>query len=152
MFKAPAASAFFVNCIVMPSLAFSFAAATAMKSVVIAGPEVKPQDVLAGPEFSQIGVCQGHVICDGSYFWVRLTAGRCRKVLICLVPHLIGAHPLTVELVGSPLDGNLHFRYFGVVKGLSVGAKGCCAATFSRSIKMPFMLRAGTVRLMFQTC
>ena len=29
-------------------------------------------------------------------------------------------------------------------------AKDCCAATFSKSIKMPFMLRAGTVRLMFQ--
>ena len=29
-------------------------------------------------------------------------------------------------------------------------AKGCCAATFSKSIKMPFMLRAGTFRLMFQ--
>ena len=29
-------------------------------------------------------------------------------------------------------------------------AKSCCAAAFSTSIKMPFMFRAGTFRLMFQ--
>ena len=49
---------------------------------------------------------------------MTLTAGC--KVLLCLVPHLIGAHPLTVELVGDAIDGELRFRYFGVVKGLSV--------------------------------
>ena len=63
----------------------------------------------------------------------RLTSARARsfatitagcKVLLCLVPHLIGAHPLTVELVGDALDGDLHFRYFGVVKGLSVESEG----------------------------
>ena len=42
----------------------------------------------------------------------------------CLVPHLIGAHLLTVELVGDTLDGDLHFRYLGVVKGLSVVSEG----------------------------
>ena len=55
---------------------------------------------------------------------MTLTAGRCRKVLLYLVPHLIGAHPLIVELVGDPLDGDLHFRYLGVVKGLSVASEG----------------------------
>ena len=51
---------------------------------------------------------------------MSLTAGRCYKILLCLDPHLIGAHSLTIELVGVPLNGDLHFRYFGVVKGLSV--------------------------------
>ena len=43
--------------------------------------------------------------------------------ILSLVPHLIGGHPLTVELVGDPLDGDLHFRYLGVVKGLSVASE-----------------------------
>ena len=37
---------------------------------------------------------------------------------------MIGAHPLTVELVGDALDGDLHFCYLGVVKGLSVASEG----------------------------
>ena len=40
------------------------------------------------------------------------------------LPHLIDAHPLTVELVGDALDVDLHFRYLGVVKGLSVASEG----------------------------
>ena len=99
-----------------------YAATAAMKAVIIACPEVKPQEVLAGQEFSQIDVCQGKVFCDRSYVGVTLTARR--KVLLCLVPHLIGAHPLTVELVGDALDGDFHFRYLGVVKGLSVASEG----------------------------
>ena len=73
---------------------------------------------------SQIDVCQGQVFCDRSYFGVTLTAGRRRKVLFCLVPHLIDAYLLTVELVGDPLDGDLHLSYLGVVKGLSVASEG----------------------------
>ena len=84
-----------------------YAATAAMKGVISACPEVKPQGVLAGQEFSQIDVCQGQVFCDRSYVGVTPTASRCRKVLLCLVPHLIGAHPLTVELVGGALDGDL---------------------------------------------
>ena len=95
-----------------------------MKAVIIACPEVKPQRVFAGQEFSQIDVCQGQVFCGRSYFGVTLTAGRCRKVLLCLVPLLIGSHPLTVELVGNALGGDLHFRYLGVVKVLSVASEG----------------------------
>ena len=95
-----------------------------MKAVIIECPEVKPQGVLAGQEFSQIDVCLGQVFCDRSYVGVTLTAGRCRKVLLCLVPHPIGAHPLTVELVGDALDGDLHFGYLGVVKCLSVASEG----------------------------
>ena len=64
-----------------------YAAAATMKAVTIACPEVKPQWVLAGQEFSQIDVCQGQVFCGRSY-GVTLTAGR--KILLCLVPHLIG--------------------------------------------------------------
>ena len=97
-----------------------YAAAAAMKAVVIACHEVKPQGVLAGPESSQIDVCQSQVFCDRSFLGVRLTAGPFCKVLLCLVSHLIGVHPFTIELVGNPLDGDLHFHYFGVVKGLSV--------------------------------
>ena len=93
-----------------------------MKAVIIACPEVKPQGVLAGQEFSQIGVCQGQVFCDRSYVGVLFTTRR--KVPLCLVPHLIGAHPLTVELVGDALDGDLHFRYLGDVNGLSVASEG----------------------------
>ena len=63
-----------------------------MKAVIIACPEVKSQGVLAGQEFSQIDDCQGQVFCDRSYLAVTLTARRCRKVLLCLVPHLKGAH------------------------------------------------------------
>ena len=95
-----------------------------MKAVIMACSEVKPQGVLVGQEFSQIDVSKGKVFSDRSYFGVTLTAGRCRKVLLCLVRHLIGAHPLTVELVGDALDGDLHFRYLGVVKGLSVASEG----------------------------
>ena len=36
----------------------------------------------------------------------------------------IGAHPLTVELVGDALDGDLHFCYLAVVKGLSGSSEG----------------------------
>ena len=94
-----------------------------MKAVIIACPEVKPQCVLAGQEFSQIDVCQGQVFCGRFYFRVTLTVERCRKLLLCFVPHLTCAHPLTVELVGNPLDGDIHFRYLGVVKGLSVASE-----------------------------
>ena len=95
-----------------------------MKAVILACPEVKPQGVLAGQEFSQIDVCQGQVFCDRFYVRMTLTARRCRKVLLCLVTHLIGAHPLTVELVGDALDSDLHFRYLGVVNVLSVASEG----------------------------
>ena len=101
-----------------------YAATAAMKVVIIACPEVKPQGVLAGQEFCQIDVCQGLVLGDRSYVGVTLTARRCRKVLLCLVPHLMSAHPLTVDLVGDALDGDLHFHYLGVVKGLSVASEG----------------------------
>ena len=87
-----------------------------MTAVIIACPEVKPQGVLSGQEF-----CQSQVFCDRSYVGVTLTARH--KVLLCVVPHLIGAHPLTVELVGDAVDGD-HFRYLGVVKGLSVASEG----------------------------
>ena len=93
-----------------------------MKAVIIACPEVKPQGVLAGQECSQIDVCQGQVFCDRSFVGVTLTARR--KVLLCLVPHQVGAHSLTVMLVGDALDGDLHFCYLGVVKSLSVAIEG----------------------------
>ena len=57
---------------------------------------------------------------------------------------------MTVELVGDPLDGDLHFRYLGVVKGLSVAIEELLRVDILEDIKMPFMLRAGTFRLMFQ--
>ena len=57
-------------------------------------------------------------------FYVGVTLTARRKVLLCLVPHLIGAHPLTLELVWDALDGDLHFCYLGVVKGLSVASEG----------------------------
>ena len=31
---------------------------------------------------------------------------------------------MTVELVGDTLDDDLHFRYLGIVKGLSVAREG----------------------------
>ena len=55
-----------------------------------------------------------------------------------------------VELVGDPLDCDLQFRYLGVVNASVLQAKGCCATTFSKSIKMPLMMRADSFRLMFQ--
>ena len=85
-----------------------------MKAVIIACPEVKPQGVPAGQKFFQIDVCKAQVFCDRSCFGVTLTAGRCCKVLLCLVTHLTGAHPLTVELAGDPLDGYLPFVILGV--------------------------------------
>ena len=53
---------------------------------------------------------------------MTLTAER--KVLLCLVPRLIGVHPFTVELVGDALDGHFHFCYLGVVICLSVASEG----------------------------
>ena len=43
------------------------------------------------------------------------------QIFLCLVPHLIGAHSLTVEWAGDPLGGDLYFRYFGVVSVASEG-------------------------------
>ena len=97
----------------MPSLAFS------MRRPL---PCRRSTSLVLRSSHSQIDVCQGQVFCGRSYFGVTLTAGG--KVLLCLVPYLIGARPLTVELVGDPLDGYLHFRYMGVVKGLSVASEG----------------------------
>ena len=37
---------------------------------------------------------------------------------------MVGTHSLTKELVGVPLDRDLHFGYFGVVEGLGVASKG----------------------------
>ena len=48
------------------------------------------------------------------------------------------------------IHGDPHFRYLGAVKGFCVASESYCAATFSKSVKMPFMLRAATFRLMFQ--
>ena len=119
-----------------------------MKAVIIACPEVKPHGVLAGQKFSQIDVCQGQVFCDRSYFGVTLTAGR--KVLLCLVPHQIGAHPLTAELVGDALDGDLHFCYFGVVKGLGVASEGLLRGNILEEHQDSLHAAGGTFRLMFQ--
>ena len=42
------------------------------------------------------------------------------------------------------------FVIWRMEKASVLRAKVCCAATFSKSIKMSFMLREGTFRLMFQ--
>ena len=105
-----------------------FAAATAMKPVIIGCPEVKPQSILVCQEFSQRDVCQGQVF------------------LQCLVPHLIGTHSLTEELVWDPLDGDLTLGYFRVIEGLGVRSEG----QHPQRASTPFMLRAGTLRLNIQ--
>ena len=81
---------------------------------------------------------------------MTLTAGQCRKVVLCLVPHLIDAHPLTVELVGDSLDDDLHFRYLGVVKGLSVASEWLLLGDILEEYQDALHAAAGTFRLMFQ--
>ena len=66
-----------------------YAASAAMKAVIIACPEVKPQGVLAGQEFTHIDVCQGlrrgDAYCQAqSTFLPRPTSDR-RASLDCRV-------------------------------------------------------------------
>ena len=89
MFKAPAASACFVICMVTPSEA----AATAMKPVVVSHPEVEPQREFINQELSNRYVGQGKVFRDLCHFGMSFAA--CSEELLCLVPHLVGTHPLT---------------------------------------------------------
>ena len=51
-------------------------------------------------------------------------------------------------MVGNPFYGHFHLRDAGVVDGLGVPLEGHGGP--SNFIKMPFMLQAGTLRLMFQ--
>ena len=92
------------------------AAAAAMKAVIIACPEVKPQWVIL-PDWRlpAPGLLRPFLFRSDAYCWAQGTS--------CLLPHLTGAHPLTVELVGDALDGDHHFRYLGAVKGLCVASE-----------------------------
>ena len=92
MFKAPADSACFEICMVTPSEAFS-TPATAMKPVVALRPEVEPQGEFTRQEFSQRYVGQGEVFRDLCHFGMSFAA--CCEELLCLVPRLVGTHPLT---------------------------------------------------------
>ena len=118
-----------------------------MKPVIIGCSEIKPQSELGGQELPERDVSETKVFRHHCHLGVAFPAGC--KELPCLVPHLIGTHLLTKELVGDPLDRDINLRYFRVIEGLRV-AKGCCAVTSSKSIKTPFMLQAGTLRLIFQ--
>ena len=53
---------------------------------------------------------------------MSLAAGG--EELLCLIPLLVSAHPLADELIGDPLDNDLHFRYFWVEEALGVASKG----------------------------
>ena len=92
---------------------------------MIGCPEVKPQSELAFQKFSQRDVCQGQVFCHHWHIKMMLSAGWCCKYLLpCLIPHLVGTHSLTKELVGDPLDSDVHFGYFRIVEALRVASKG----------------------------
>ena len=124
MFKAQVASAFFVIWIVMHSLAFSMRRPLPWRlssSLVLRSSHREYVLVKNSPRLTSARARSFATVPTSGW---RLTARRCRKVLLFLIPHLIGAHPLTVELVGDTLDGDLHFRYLGVVKGLSVASEG----------------------------
>ena len=54
-------------------------------------------------------------------------------------------HPLTVELVGDPFDDDLHFRYLGVVKGLSVTREGLFRGNILKEYQDAFHAAGGNV-------
>ena len=67
--------------------------ATAMKPVVVSRPEVEPQGEFTRQELSQRYVGPGEVFRDLCLFGMSFAA-YCEE-LLCLVPHLVGTHPLT---------------------------------------------------------
>ena len=76
---------------------------------------------MPGPGLLRSFLMRGDAYCRAMPQRIRPTSDRRAK---CLVPHLIGAFPLTVELVGDALGGDLVFCYVGVVRGLSFASEG----------------------------
>ena len=83
-----------------------------MKAAIIACPEVKPQGVLSGQEFSQIDVCQGQVFCDRFYVGVTLTAGC--KVLFFPRPTSNSRASRDYSWLGIPLMVTSTFVIWGL--------------------------------------
>ena len=94
----------------------------AVELIVITGPHVKPQGVLAGEVLGERHIRQGEVFRDHTYHGVSFGAA-CVK-LSGLVPLLVCAQALRIELVRDALDGNFNFRNLGVVEGLRVALEG----------------------------
>ena len=90
--------------------------------IVITGPQVKPQGVLAREVLGERHIRQGEVFRDHKYHGVPFGAA-CVK-LSGLVPLLVCAQALRLDLVRDALDGNVNFRSLGVVEGLRVALKG----------------------------
>ena len=102
-----------------------------MKPVVVSRPEVESQGEFISQELSNRYDGQGDVFRDLCHFGVSFAA--CCEELLCLVPHLVGTHPLTELLVGDPLNGDLYFCYVWVVEGLSVTSKGLLRGTILKA-------------------
>ena len=90
--------------------------------IVITGPQVKPQGVLGGEVLGERHICQGELFRDHTCHGVPLGAA-CVK-LSGLVPLLVCAQTLRIELVRDALDGNFNFRNLGVIEGLRVALEG----------------------------
>ena len=119
-----------------------------MEPVVVGCPEVKPQSELGVQELPERDIGEAKVFRHHCHLGVTFPAGR--EQLSRLVPHLIGTHPLTKELVGDPHDRGLNLRYFRVIEGLRVASEGLFRGGVLEEHQDPFMLRAGTLRLIFQ--
>ena len=77
---------------------------------------------IRGQELPQRYVSETKVFHDHGHLEMSLAAGS--KQFPRLVPHLVGTHSLTKELVGDPLDSDLLFGYFRIVEALRVASKG----------------------------
>ena len=62
-------------------------------------------------------------------------------------PELLGTHPLTEELVGDPLDGDLTFGYFRVIEGLGVASEGLLRGNILKEHQDPLHAAGGYVEV-----
>ena len=99
-----------------------YATPCAVELVVVRGPEVQPQGVLGCQVLGERHIRQSKIFRDRTYRGVPPGAA-CMK-LSGLVPLLVRAKPLDVQLIRDVLDGNLDLRDFRIVEGLGVALEG----------------------------
>ena len=116
-----------------------------MEPVVVGCPEVKPQSELGGQELPERDIGEAKVFRHHCHLGMTFPAGR--EQLPRLVPHLIGTHPMTIELVGDPLDRDLNLRYFRVIKGLRVASEGLLRGNVLKEHQDPLHAARGHVEV-----
>ena len=116
-----------------------------MEPVVGGYPEVKPQSELGGHVLPERDMGEAKVFRHHCHLGVKFPAGR--EQLPRLVPHLIGTHPLTKELVGDSLDHDLNLHYFRVIEGLRVASEGLLRGNVLKEHQDPLHAARGHVEV-----